>query len=69
MAKASNSRKQKTPPAESRTEELREVAHARVDQLFDESTKGRFYGRIGLEVFFENGQAQRVRRTLEGTDK
>lgn len=61
------------PPAEPAPRDpnisLRRIAHERLDQLFTEATGGRFYGRVAIEVTFENGQAQVVYRKIDGRDK
>ena len=59
----------KSGPTDDQTEMLRRRTHDRVDELFDEAKRGKFYGNIGLEVAWENGHAKCVRRRLEGTDK
>ena len=48
---------------------MRLLAHQRLDQLFDEAGGSRFYGRVAIEVVFENGRPLAVRRQIEGTDK
>ncbi len=48
---------------------MRLLAHQRLDRLFDEATAARFYGRISLEVTFENGRPLVIHRHIEGVDK
>lgn len=70
MAKTSTNggRRRANIPTDDPNEIQRRQAHERIDQLFDEATRGKFYGEIGFSVIFEAGVAKRVCRRLEGTD-
>lgn len=50
-------------------EPLLATAHQRLDQIWREATSSRFFGRIAIEVTFENGVAQLLYRKIDGRDK
>lgn len=52
-----------------RIDRLRQVAHQRLDQLLDDATAGRFWGRVSIEIAVENGIPHAVHRRIEGLDK
>ncbi len=45
------------------------TAHDRLEKLFLEAVGSRFYGRVAIEVSFENGRPLAIRRQIEGVDK
>lgn len=45
------------------------TAQDRLERLFLEAVGGRFYGRVSIEVAFENGRPLTIRRQIEGVDK
>ena len=48
---------------------LKNMAHNRLDELFEQAESDKIYGTVGVEVNFEQGRATTVRRVLNGTDK
>jgi hypothetical protein len=48
---------------------MRQLAHQRLERLFDEAVSARFYGRVQIEISFENGRALVVHRRIDGVDK
>ncbi|GAB4133076.1 MAG: hypothetical protein Kow0040_14870 [Thermogutta sp.] len=50
-------------------ERKRRIAHDRLDELFEEATAGRFYGRVAIEITFEDGRADTIYRKIDGRDK
>ena len=53
----------------SRNEVMRITAHERLDQLLDESERGKTYGWVAVDVLFANGEIETVRRRIDATDK
>jgi hypothetical protein len=49
--------------------ELLRLAHDRLEQIVAEMEARQDYGTAGLELNFERGQIQSIRRTLSGYDK
>lgn len=54
---------------EDHTSRMRRLAREKLDQLFQEAVSVRFYGRIMIEVSFENGRPVVIHRRIEGVDK
>lgn len=48
---------------------MRQLAHQRLERLFDEAANARFYGRVTIEISFENGRPLVIHRRIEGVDK
>lgn len=48
---------------------LRQVAHKRLDQLWDDAERTDFYGRVGVVAVFEAGKARMLERELKGSDR
>lgn len=62
-------RRAKTAAVDVGSQALREIAHNRLDQLFEQAVSARLYGVVSVELMFENGRPTTVRRGLNGTDK
>lgn len=61
-----------TPPRpgpDDHNSRMRQLAHQRLERLFDEAVSARFYGRVQIEISFENGRALVVHRRIDGVDK
>jgi len=58
-----------TGAQEDHTGRLRRLAHDKLDQLFQDAVSARFYGRVTVEVSFENGRPLIIHRRIEGVDK
>ena len=48
---------------------MRLLAHQRLDQLFDEAERAKFWGVVGIEITWEGGTVRLIHRRLEGRDK
>ena len=48
---------------------MRSLAHQRLDQLFDEAERAKFWGTVGIEITWEGGTVRLIHRRLEGRDK
>lgn len=44
------------------------TAQDRLERLFLEAVGGRFYGRVSIEVAFENGRPLTIRRRIKAVD-
>jgi len=48
---------------------MRQLAHQRLDEMFEQAEKARFWGTIGIELTWEGGTVRLLHRRLEGRDK
>lgn len=56
-------------PSSLNNAEFLNLAHQRLDQIFQEMEGRQDHGTIGVELAFERGQVTMIRRTLNGTDR
>lgn len=45
------------------------LAHRRLDELVADAERSRFWGVIGVQLAFENGEAKTLHRRMDGRDK
>ena len=74
-AKAASAARRPASPAkvaqaeDSHAVRMRAKARDRLDELLADALSRRFYGRVCVEVAFENGRPTVIHRRIEGTDK
>lgn len=56
-------------PADDPNRRMMLLAHERLEELCREAERSKFWGVLGVELTFENGQIRLLHRRLDGRDK